>query len=132
MVDVVLRCTGGAFITVVLILTLRSNNRELALVLSCLTCCMIAMCALRLLQPVMDLLERLQSLGSLDHEMTRILLKTVGIGLLGEISSLVCKDSGNEALAKALQIVSGAAVLYLSLPLFDALLDLLEGMLGNT
>lgn len=118
--------------TVILILTLRERSKEFAMVLSLLVCCMIALAAIRLLQPVMAFLKRLQALGSVSSEMTAILLKTVGIGLLGEVCALVCKDSGNEALSKALQMVSCAAVLYLSLPLFEALLDLLEGILGNT
>ena len=130
--QILLRCAAGAFLAVILILTLRDRSKEIALVLSVLTCCLIAFCAMELLRPVVDFLKRLQQFGAVNGEMTAILLKTVGIGLLGEICALVCKDSGNEALSKALQMVACAAVLYLSLPLYEALLDLLEGILGYT
>ena len=85
---------------------------------------------LQLLQPVLAFLRRLQTVGELDSQMTAIVLKSVGLALLGEITGLVCKDSGNEALGKTMGIVCTSAVLYLSLPLFDALLSMIEGVLG--
>lgn len=130
--DTVFRCSGAAMVAVVLILTLRRQSGEISLILSVLTCCMLLLFGLQLLQPVITLFRRLQSLGSIDGEMTAILLKSVGLALLGEITALICKDSGNEALGKAMGLVCTAAVLYLSLPIFNALLSILERILGNS
>lgn len=130
--DTVFRCSGAAMVAVVLILTLRRQSGEIALILSVLTCCIVLVLGLQLLQPVISLLRRLQTLGSIDSEMTAILLKSVGLALLGEITALICKDSGNEALGKAMGLVCTAAVLYLSIPIFDALLTILERVLGKT
>ena len=129
--DTVFRCSGAAMVAVVLILTLRRQSGEMALILSVLTCCILLLTGLRLLQPVLDFLRRLQQIGNLDFQMTAILLKSVALALLGEITALVCKDSGNEALGKAMGIVCTAAVLYLSLPILDALLTMLEGVLNE-
>lgn len=129
--DTVFRCSGAAMVAVVLILTLRRQSGEMAMVLSVLTCCLLLLSGLKLLQPVVAFLRRLQSLGNLDGEMTAIVLKSVALALLGDITALVCKDSGNEALGKAMSIVCTAAVLYLSLPIFDALLSILEGILSD-
>ena len=129
--DTVFRCSGAAMVAVVLILTLRRQSGEMALILSVLTCCILLLAGLRLLQPVLDFLRRLQQIGNLDSQMTVILLKSVALALLGEITALVCKDSGNEALGKAMGIVCTAAVLYMSLPILDALLTMLEGVLNE-
>ena len=59
------------------------------------------------------------------------LLKIVGICFTAEIASLICEDSGNAALGKALQSLAGAVILYLSLPMLTKLLDLVEGILEN-
>jgi stage III sporulation protein AD len=128
--DTVFRCSGAAMVAVVLILALRRQSAEIALLLSVLTCCMLLFAGLQLLQPVLAFLRRLQTVGELDSQMTAIVLKSVGLALLGEITGLVCKDSGNEALGKTMGIVCTSAVLYLSLPLFDALLSMIEGVLG--
>lgn len=118
-------------VAVVLILTLRRQSGEMALILSVLTCCMMLLAGFQLLKPMLAFLRRLHNLGNLDSEMTSILLKAVGLTLLGEITALICKDGGNEALGKAMGIVCTAAVLYLSLPIFDALLTILESVLRN-
>jgi stage III sporulation protein AD len=116
-------------IAVVLILTIRRQNGEMALILSVMTCCMLLIAGLKLLQPVFAFLRRLQNIGQLDADMTAILLKSVGISLLSEIAGLICKDSGNEATGKALGVICTAAILYLALPVFDALLTILESVL---
>ena len=63
--------------------------------------------------------------------MLRILLKVVGIGLVGEIANLICCDTGNAALGKMLQILSTAVILRLSVPLLEQLLGLLEQIMGE-
>lgn len=130
--ETVLRCSGAAMIAVVLILALRRQNGEIALILSVLTCCSLLAVGLNMLQPVVDFIRRLKAIGDLDGEMTSILLKSVGIAILAEIAALVCKDSANEALGKAVGMVSSAAVLYLSLPIFDAILSILEQILEKS
>ena len=127
--DTVFRCSGVAMIAVVLILTIRRQNGEMALILSVMTCCILLIAGLKLLQPVFAFLRRLQNIGQLDADMTAILLKSVGISLLSEIAGLICKDSGNEATGKALGVICTAAILYLALPVFDALLTILESVL---
>ena len=85
--------------------------------------------AMEYLEPVMVLLRRLEELGQLDGSMVGILLKCVGIGLITEIAGMVCTDSGNGSMAKALQLLGTAAVLWLAVPLFDGLLTLIQEIL---
>ena len=75
--------------------------------------------------------QQLQSVGNLDSEMLSVLLKVVGTALIGEIAALVCTDAGNTAMGKALQILTVATILWLSLPMFTALLELVETILGK-
>ena len=91
---------------------------------------MVAAAAFSYLKPIVDFLKSLQVLGQLNWEMVQILLKTVGIGLITEITALICTDMGNASLGKSLQILSVAVILWLSLPLFQRLLDLLDAVLG--
>lgn len=63
--------------------------------------------------------------------MLGLLLKAVGIGLVSQIAGAVCTDAGNGALARQLQLLGNAAILYLSLPLFSGLLELLQEILGE-
>ena len=57
--------------------------------------------------------------------------EAVGIGLICEITAVVCHDSGNDSLGKMLQIIGSAVILWLSLPVFRALIDLIQSILGE-
>ena len=124
-----LKVLAGVLIAVILGLTLRQQGKDMALLLSILACCMVLVVCVVYIEPVVDFIETLQSISGAQNEIFQILLKSVGIGLIGEIAALVCSDSGNAALAKAIQILTSAVVLWLSLPLMQALLDLVKQML---
>lgn len=123
--------TACVLVAVILILTLRKQGNEFALVLSILVCCMVGFLAAGFLEPVVRFMQRLQKIGALNQELLNILLKIVGICFTAEIAGLICEDSGNGALGKALQFLASAVILYLSLPLLSKLLDIVEGMLDN-
>lgn len=123
--------TACVLVAVILILTLRKQGNEIAFVLSVLLCCMVGFLAAGFLEPVVRFMQRLQKIGALNQELLNILLKIVGICFTAEIAGLICEDSGNGALGKALQFLASAVILYLSLPLLSKLLDIVEGMLDN-
>ena len=92
---------------------------------------MLAVLALTYLKPVIELTKQLQQMVGLDRDMLQILLKAVAIGIIGEIAGLICTDTGNAALGKAMQLLSASVVLWLSVPMIEALLELLKEMLGE-
>lgn len=118
-------------LTVILGLALGKQGKEAGLLLTLAVCCMVGVLALNYLQPVVDFVRELQITAQLDDGMLKILLKSVGIGLIGEITSLICADTGNAALGKSLQLLSAAVILWLSLPLMTRFLDLLQQILGE-
>lgn len=123
------KTAAAVLLAVVMILVLR--RQEIGLLLGICVCAMTAMAALEYLDPVLDLMDTLRSVGSIDTQMMTILLKAVGIGLVTDIASMVCADSGNASLGKTLQMLGTAVVLWMSVPLFTALLELIRDILGG-
>lgn len=123
--------SAAVLLAVILILALGKQGKEMGLLLSLAVCCMVGALALSYLKPVVELLEQLQEIAGIEPQMLRILLKAVGIGILGELAGLICTDAGNGALGKALQLLTGAVILWLSIPLIQALIELLSEMLGE-
>lgn len=121
------KAVAAAVLTMVMMLMLR--RQEIAALLGMAVCAMIMVAAVEYLRPVWELLDSLQALGQLDGQMITILLKAVGIGLTTEIACMVCADSGSASLAKTLQFLGTAAILWISLPLFTSLLDLIQNIL---
>ena len=123
--------SAGIMAAVILWIVLSRQGKEYALLLSIGASCIVLVVMLRFLEPVLELVEKIQSLGNLQPEWLSILLKAVGIGMVSEIGALICTDAGNATLGKILQILGAAAVLWLSVPLVNSLLGLLEQILGG-
>ena len=118
---------AGILLAAVLGLALQKQEKDLAAVL---TAAVIAMAAVRLLEPVLELLRQLEQVGNLRSNALELLLKAAGIGLTAEVAGLVCADAGNAALAKMLRLLGTAAILCLSVPMFTALLECITEMVG--
>lgn len=121
--------TAMILLTVILVLTLRKQNGEMALLLGLCGCCIGLMVAVGFLSPIVAFLRKLQQMSKLDNEMLRILLKITAVAYTAEIAATVCSDAGNAALAKVMQMLSTVVILYLSLPMLEALLSLVERIL---
>lgn len=129
--DLFIKTCGGVLLSVVLILCLGSRSRDLSMVLGIAVCCMGAAAATAYLSPVIEFISQLEQVGGLDHSTIRILLKATGIGLICEIGALVCNDSGCSSLGKTVKILGASVILWLSLPLYRMLIDLLQRILGG-
>lgn len=123
----------SALILIAMILTsaIGKQEKDIAMLLSMIACCMAAMIALSYLEPVLDLLRELETLGQMQDGFLGILLKAAGIALITELTAMICSDAGNGSLAKIMHIIGAAVILYLSIPLFQALLTLVREILGQ-
>ena len=126
-----LQILGAVLLAIILVLALKSYCKEIGTILAITVCCLTGITTLRYLQPVLEFLKKLEDLGGLDEVMVEILLKSTGIGIITEIANLVCKDAGNESMGKSMQLLGTAVILYLSLPLFQTLIELLQKILGE-
>lgn len=129
--DLFFKAAGGVLVTAILTITLQKQGKDISIVLTIGACCMVVTAAMGFFEPVIAFFRQLQTLGQLDPEMLGILLKAVGISLTAEVASMICADSGNAALGKSLQILAAAVVLWISIPLLNSLLSLLQKILGE-
>lgn len=125
------KAAAAVLLAVILGLAIGKQEKDLSVLLTMAVCCMVAMIAVSYLEPVLDLMWELESIGSLQGGMLGILLKTVGIALVAELAGMICNDAGNASLGKTLQMLGSALILYLSVPIFNALLTLIRDILGE-
>ena len=125
-----LKACGAALIAAILVLIIGKSSKDFALVLTVLVCCMVTLTAMEYIRPVLDFLSELENIGGLDHNMVRILLKVAGIGLITEVCSLMCADSGSASLGKTMKLLGSSVMIWLSLPLYTMLIELLQRILG--
>lgn len=127
--NLLLKVIAGVLISVVLYHLIPIERKELSLLLTIASSCMVCSTALSYLKPVISFLKDLQEIGKLNSGMFEILIKSVGVGLVAEISTLICKDFGNGALGKSVQFLATTVILSLSLPIFNELLQLIKNIL---
>jgi len=125
------KITGAVLLSVVLGITVDKQERDIGLVLSILVCCLGAIGAVSCLEPVLDFFWELQAAVNFPSGLLVSLIKAVGIALVTEIAATVCSDAGKAALGKMLQLLGSAAVLTLSLPLFQELMGILKEMIRD-
>ena len=123
------RAIGVILIALVLLQLVSSRDKSFGVLLGMSVCALLLTLGMHYLQPVTAFLDQLGTLGNLQPELVKILLKATGVGILTEIASLLCGDSGNQSLAQSLRILSACVILYLSLPVFQVLLDLIQRIL---
>lgn len=125
------QAAAAVMVAVMLWIVVSRQGKDFGLLLSIAVCSMVLAVMGRFLEPVVDLLRELEQMGNLQPQWLQIMLKSVGIGMIVEITSLICADAGNSALGKALQILGSGVILWLAIPLFQALLELLQQILGE-
>ena len=128
--ELFIKTCAGVLLAVILILFL-GGNKDLSMLLGLAVCCTVSITAVSYLRPVLSFVSQLESMGGLDHDLIRILLKVTGIGLICEIAALVCVDSGCSSLGKTVKLMGAAVVLWLSLPLYGMLAELMQKILGG-
>ena len=125
------RTIAGVLVAVILMLVLSKQGKDMSVLLGIAVCCMIFTVSVQFLRPIISFFDELKQLGDLDTELFEIIIKTVCLGLLGEITSLICNDSGNAALGKSIQILTVGVIVWLGLPMFRELISLISRILGS-
>lgn len=125
------KTAAGILIAVVLVLAVGKQEKDIALLLTMAVIIMAALAAFTYLEPVLDFLYRLEQLGDLQSGVLGTLLKITGISLVTELAGMICRDSGNSALAQGMQLLGSSVILSLSLPILETLLNLIQMIMGE-
>ena len=104
--SVYLKMIAGVLTAVILWICANKDNKGISVLLSLAVCSGILMAGLSFLQPIIEFVYNIQVIGNINNELLEIMLKVIGIGLLTEFTSVICKDAGNEAMGKSIQIMS--------------------------
>lgn len=104
----------------------KRSNKEYALLITLAACTLILLGGINELAPVLSRLEGMAAMESLPVDVLPVVIKAVGIAVAGQLASSVCKDAGESALAYTVDFASKAAILMVSLPLFEKVFEFLE------
>lgn len=118
-----------AVTAVIAVSILKKYGGDFASLLALCCVCLLGAFAVKTVQPVLDMLKKLQTLSGLSTAVLAPVLKTALVGILTGIASSVCTDSGQNGMAKAVELCGTVMALCLAVPLISAVLELLESLM---
>ena len=120
------KALGGLLIAVVLGLVL---GKDMSVMLSLAICAMVTAVAIHYLQPVLATIKQMEQAANFQGENFQVLIKILGISLLSEITAVICADAGAGSMSKVLKILTSSVILWISMPVFQSVLSILQQIL---
>jgi stage III sporulation protein AD len=118
------KCAALGIIASLLALALRKEREEQALLLGLAAAAMIFTAAIQSLSGAEALLRRAGERSGLTAALTVPVLKSLGLALLGRTSASFCREAGQATAACAVELASVCAILCVSLPLLQNMIEL--------
>ena len=118
-------CICSALLAVLL----KQYNREHAMLAALAACTGILFAAVTLAAPILTEISDIFGQAGISDTYISLIFKAAAICFVTQITSDICRDSGETAIASAAELWGRGAVTFLSLPLVRALLELINDML---
>lgn len=124
------KAVAVVLLAIILTVTLGKTEKDISVILSMAVCCIVIMIALQYLSEVIEFLWKLGNSTVNHNPYMDILLKISGVAMMTELTELIGSDAGNSSIGKVMQILGNAVILFLSLPLFEAFLSVVQEIMG--
>ena len=110
-------------VAVIMIVTLRPKNGEIAIMLGVSCSVIILLFVFSQVSAVMDTVNNIIAVSDISTGYVAILLKVIGICLITEFAVNTCKDAGSQSLANNVSLAGKIMVTVTSLPLYADILN---------
>ncbi len=118
-----------AIVAVILILTIKSKNSEIALMIGIACSVIILLAVLSQAVSVINTVNNIIAVSQISTSYIVILLKVIGICLLTEFAVNTCKDAGSQSIASNVSLAGKIMVTVTALPLYTDILNTVLSLL---
>ncbi len=119
-----------AVVIAFLCMTVKQYKPEYALVCQLCGVIVVLLYAVTSFEGIFSSLEDLISSSGIDVSFLEILLKALCVSVLTDISSSVCHDSGNNTLAKTVDMFGKTVIVIMALPILKKLAEAAIGFIN--
>ena len=103
----------------------QKTNKEYSLLISLGAAAVLLLLILDRASPLFSQLRSLAGEGALEGEAVELMLRAVGITVVGQVVSRLCKDGGESTLSFTVDLAARCAVLTAALPVVGKILEYL-------
>lgn len=126
--ELLIKAAAVAIAAGVLGMVLKKNSPEISLMLAIAAGCIVIYLALEGISDLVGFLSSLVEYSGLSSEIFSIILKSIAIAIITKIASDICKDAGQSASASSLELIGSVTILYIALPLFEAMIQMINSL----
>lgn len=112
-------CIAGALLAVLL----KQYCREQSMMLSLGVCIIVFAGAVSIISPLMERLTLLFTQSGLDESYISLVFKATAICFITQITSDLCRDSGENAVASVMELWGRISVMLISVPLIESIVE---------
>ncbi len=121
----ILQIVAIGLIATVLVVVVKSQRPELAVLLSVTAGVVIFLMVLGKIGAIMDVVKDLASKAGLSMVYLGTILKIVGIAYIAEFGAQICRDAGEGAVAAKIEFAAKIIIMVLAVPIVVAVLQAL-------
>lgn len=108
---------------------LEKNSGEIKILLAICTVCIVLFRISGELADVISAIQDLFERSSMDGEYLTVIFKGLGICYITQLGCDCCRECGENVIASQLELAGKIGMVIISLPLFRALIAIIEGLL---
>ena len=120
----ILQIVGLGIIAAIIIIVVKAQRPEIALMISIVTGITIFMLIAGKLAALIEFLGDYTRKANIDTVYLATLLKIIGIAYITEFGAEICKDAGEASIASKLELAGKVIIVILAVPIITSLLDL--------
>lgn len=124
----VIKIVGVSIFAVIMIIVIKNQRPEIALILSIATGIGIMLFAIYKLSAVVSVLNDLITKSGVNKEFLLIIIKVIGIAYVVEFGKNICIDAGQSSIATKLEMAGKVIIVALTIPLISSLVNVLTGL----
>ncbi len=121
----VLQIVAIGLIATVLIVVVRSQRPELAVLLSAAAGVVIFLLVLGKISSIIDVIKELADQAGVSMVYMGTILKIIGIAYIAEFGAQICRDAGEGTIASKIELAAKILIMVLAVPIVVAVLTML-------
>ncbi len=118
-----LKIVGLCTAALAVIIVLKNVRSEYAFFLKLAVLLLIGVPVVGIAAEAIGQLQALSAQAGIDSDVLKLLVKALGICLTAQLAANLCRDSGESALASAVELLGRGAILLMALPLAAQLIS---------
>lgn len=120
---------GVAFVTTIASILLKPTKPELSFAVTVTGVIVVLLFIVDALQNTLSVFTSIAAVTGIENGLLKILIKIVGVGYLTEFGASILQDFGGNSMADKVVLGGKIAIVLLSMPVIEGLLNMIKGFL---